>query len=610
MSIKTILFIMVIVVAYIICLVFQVPFLTIVMQLFLVIVIYFYVDRFFAERKNKEEIAKKLEVANKIVAENIDICIIIVGEDDDIIWANDETYDEFPILLEKRNIEAINLHEIDKENKITFNHKVYDVSLNDGIYTLRNITMDTRKVNNLKENATNIAYFQIDNYKYLNDTLDSSEFIKISNDMNLEINKMFETQNIFASRISSDRYILLIPTSTLNGILSNGFIALNNIFKKYQNEDYAVTFSLGISNSYINQKDTGKRAQDALELAITRGGAQTVIHIDDERKFYGTGSTSIKANTRLKARIINNTLTNILRRRDTVYIVTHANPDADALGSMILLAKLIRHKLDIEIRLVVDENIMPSLKYVLEMDKFIFSTAIDATKNNIVIVVDTQSSKIVSHPKLVQSIQDKIIFDHHQTPKDYIENPVFSWIEPGLSSTVEIITELLIISDIQIKDKEAANLAIMGVLIDTNQLKYRVDEQTLDTLSYHVSNGGNIQEARAKDYLDEEDFKTKHAILANYSLHDSFLISNCTGVKDDKILAMCVDAFLEMQKVQTVVLISEIDDEIKVKMRSKGDINAKLFLEEFGGGGHAAQAAGIFPLSYKEKIINKIMEEL
>ena len=41
-------------------------------------------------------------------------------------------------------------------------------------------------------------------------------------------------------------------------------------------------------------------------------------------------------------------------------------------------------------------------------------------------------------------------------------------------------------------------------------------------------------------------------------------------------------------------------------MRSMGDINVKLFLEEFGGGGHASQAACIINHEQYLALINKI----
>lgn len=45
---------------------------------------------------------------------------------------------------------------------------------------------------------------------------------------------------------------------------------------------------------------------------------------------------------------------------------------------------------------------------------------------------------------------------------------------------------------------------------------------------------------------------------------------------------------------------------IMLKMRSMGDINVKLFLEEFGGGGHASQAACVINHEQYLALINKI----
>ena len=66
------------------------------------------------------------------------------------------------------------------------------------------------------------------------------------------------------------------------------------------------------------------------------------------------------------------------------------------------------------------------------------------------------------------------------------------------------------------------------------------------------------------------------------------------------------DSILEIKDVKASIVISNVDYQYIVKVRSMGDINAKLFIEEFGGGGHATQAAGILNHDQYIGLMNKI----
>lgn len=65
---------------------------------------------------------------------------------------------------------------------------------------------------------------------------------------------------------------------------------------------------------------------------------------------------------------------------------------------------------------------------------------------------------------------------------------------------------------------------------------------------------------------------------------------------------------MEISNIYGAVIISKIDDKYKVKMRSDGRVNVKLLLEEYGGGGHMSQAAGILSEKNKELLINDIIK--
>jgi len=77
------------------------------------------------------------------------------------------------------------------------------------------------------------------------------------------------------------------------------------------------------AKNYKNHKEVGKHALEAFDLAITRGGAQVVVFDNDSRSYFGKNLTTLKSNVRMQARMMANTLINITKRRDVVYLMTH-----------------------------------------------------------------------------------------------------------------------------------------------------------------------------------------------------------------------------------------------------------------------------------------------
>lgn len=121
---------------------------------------------------------------------------------------------------------------------------------------------------------------------------------------------------------------------------------------------------------------------------------------------------------------------------------------------------------------------------------------------SLLMVLDTQSLGYISNPQGLDLVGDIIIVDHHQTPDDAITNPVTKWIEPSLSSVVEMVLQMFLISQTKVDNKALATYALYGVLIDTNYLTYRVSETTLDVVKNLVNSGASMLEAKKKHLMN------------------------------------------------------------------------------------------------------------
>ena len=63
---------------------------------------------------------------------------------------------------------------------------------------------------------------------------------------------------------------------------------------------------------------------------------------------------------------------------------------------------------------------------------------------------------------------------------------------------------------------------------------------------------------------------------------------------------------MKVKSIDAGVIVSKVEDYYKVKIRTNGNINAKILIEEYSGGGHKEQAAGNLSAANIEKLLNKI----
>ena len=59
--------------------------------------------------------------------------------------------------------------------------------------------------------------------------------------------------------------------------------------------------------------------------------------------------------------------------------------------------------------------------------------------NPVLIVVDTHIPHLVADPTLLERVHQVVIIDHHRRSENFIKSPLLVYIEPGASSTSELI---------------------------------------------------------------------------------------------------------------------------------------------------------------------------
>lgn len=568
--------------------------------------VYFEFSGYYKLRKNSEYIRHKFNIAEHNLA-NLDSIIILIVKNNKIIWANDSAFLEFEHLKKNRSANFLISSEIEN-NILKINNNYYKILEKGEVFHLFKYTQEYRKTKKLEDIKTIIGYLKIDNLRELEKSLNPVEYVEFISEFNKDLFELFLKNEIYYQEIENDYFVLNIPSNYIIHAIEDRFSDVGDIIKKFHEQNIIVTTSMGIAYNYNVISETGEKAKEALDLARSRGGAQIVVFDNENKKYFGGGITINRTSSRLRARLIASRLERLCVEKDVIYLVTHKNPDPDAIASMILLYDFLNNN-KIEIKILIDDESVLS-EYGLDTNENIkTSYVLDKTKKNIVICVDTQSLDIISHPKIIEDILDVIVIDHHQTPSNYFRGNLFSWIEPTASSTVELIMNITTTTNrYKLTNKNYANLGLLGILTDTNRLSYRTGYQTFDSLMNLVQAGGDISETLEKMYLKKDIYLEKVVLLSQMYYVEKFAILEIDEKKDSVFLSVLSDEMLEIKDIAASVVICKYDSKYIVKIRSKGSINSKLLIEQYGGGGHVHQAAGIISEEDRDKLLEKIKE--
>lgn len=340
--------------------IYQLPTLNILFVALITVAVFYFINSIINDEEEKKYVKRHLEIADTLITDTSRFAIIIT-KNNRIIWANDRTYEIFPEFLSSRDITEIGLDAYSNEKHLKHNNNIYEVTREGNLLILENITKETRHLRTLEEIKPNIAIFQLDNYDYIRNTIDDEKFLSLEKELRNDLMNLFEANGIYYQSIRRDRYQLLFPTSSLERLRNERFSEFNDIMKEYNDDGVAITYSMGIATNIEEINLIGKKVTEALDLAVTRGGAQVVLFDNDETVYYGGTTSMIKGNIKMKSRVMTNTLLNVVKKRERVYLVTHKYPDSDAIASMVLMHKLLTEKTDVQITMLIDENISEEL---------------------------------------------------------------------------------------------------------------------------------------------------------------------------------------------------------------------------------------------------------
>lgn len=583
----------------------------------ILILVYIYANRWLSlSENNLQSLAKDIATGRQYTVDELPFGLIILNDDDEIMWMNEYMERVVPVDLYKEpiNVTFPNLLTTLRSNNLTstetmYNDRHYRVYHEEDIKALHFVDItQLKELENKIENARPvIGILFLDNYDDVTQNMTEALKSELNNMITTSINEWATEHHIYIRRFSNDRFMIVMNSESLKSVEKTKFGLLDTVRDNTQEIGAQITLSIGIGEGSDDYIEVGHLAQSALDLSLGRGGDQVAIKaVNGSARFYGGKTDPMEKRTRVKARVMAHALRDILLEGDNVIIMGHENPDVDSIGASIGVAKIASSN-DIEAKIILNESDLDDtlsrlMKEVRDHESLynLFISSEEAwdimTPNTTVVVVDTHRPSMVLDEDILNKATRKVVIDHHRRADEMISNPLLVYMEPYASSACELVAELL---EYQYKQNKMsrieATIMLTGIIVDTRNYTLRTGSRTFDAASYLRSNGADpvLAQTFLKDDIDTFIARSDLIKSANIDKHGIAIVkADPTMTYHPVTVAQAADTLLQMEGVRASFVVATREDEsIGISARSLGEVNVQLVMEALGGGGHLTNAA-------------------
>lgn len=489
----------------------------------------------------------------------------------------------------------------------------------------------------LRQKYTNdklcLAYARFDNYEDVTRGLSETNIANLNGEVNELLTKWVAEQHGFICRMNKELSLVGFVQSAVLDLMEDKFTILDKVREIRSGNKIQPTVSIGIACDGNTLEDLMQNANKALYLALGRGGDQAVVAQNKTMQFFGGTSTVSAKSTRVRARIVAQTIHEQMQAADKIFVMGHAMEDYDAIGSAIGMAKL-GISLGKETYIVTSgpsESFDKIAEVMNHTESQLFND--DAkyldimvgeeealehiTSKSLLILVDHHRALLCASKKVLEAIPvNRIIIDHHRRAEDLISSTVLLYLEPSSSSTSELVTELVGYFDDSLEFSPGEATALYaGIVLDTKNFAVQTGERTFEAAALLRRSGGdpNLVRMLFKDNLESVQLRSRLLAGAKMPVPGVAIALYKNAEKEVKssiLAAQIADTLITINGIYVgVAMVEYKDGSLGISARSDGSVNVQVIMEELGGGGHQT-VAGVQIANKRAKDVEAQIVEL
>lgn len=322
-------------------------------------------------------------------------------------------------------------------------------------------------------------------------------------------------------------------------------------------------------------------------------------------------------------------LWNLLSQKPRTVLLTHHNPDGDAIGSSLGLHHFL-NKLGVENQVIVPNDFPKFLKWLPEAKKILIADykrkkAYEALQTaDLIFCLDFNSPQRVGilSENLTRSKAKKILIDHHQQPEPY--ELIYS--DTRIPATCQMIYHLIeAMGKEDLVDENIARCLYTGIMTDTGGFRYRSTSATTHRIAAKlIENGANPADISSATWDNNTISKLRllSLVLGRIEITHEGKVA-ILWLKRNELEDLgfekgdtegIVNYGLSLTGVELSAFFSEdlYEDFIKISFRSKGDVDTNTFARKhFMGGGHINASGGksLLDIEHTIKRFKSLLEE-
>jgi phosphoesterase RecJ-like protein len=296
-------------------------------------------------------------------------------------------------------------------------------------------------------------------------------------------------------------------------------------------------------------------------------------------------------------------------------LVTHKNPDGDALGSTLALRHMLMHRLGWEAVVLVPDVAPTFLAYLPGFETVQVFDSNPTAGTQLLTDADLIACLDFNHPSRAGAMESLLntlcrtkfsfMIDHHQMPEPFV---TYMASDTSASSTCEMVYRFIAEMGFgPVLSREESMAIYTGIMTDTGSFRFSATKPETHRITANLLEAG-IAHWTIHEHLFNQNTINKLQLWGNAFQH------SLTRLPKMRVTRMAVDAEtlerfayeegdleglvnfgLSIKGTVMTALFSERKGKIRISFRSVGAFSVNQFSRNhFGGGGHDNAAGGVF----------------
>ena len=302
-------------------------------------------------------------------------------------------------------------------------------------------------------------------------------------------------------------------------------------------------------------------------------------------------------------------LRELLARSRSIAIVTHFNPDGDALGSSFGLCSVLKklgHKAIVVLPNTPPQNLqwMPGFTDAVAWDKDKEASERTVRESDLLFCLDfNKPDRVGALEPALRAATTKVLIDHHRHPDTFA---AVSFSDIQACSTAQMVFDIVnALGHGELIDAHAATCLYTGIMTDSGSFRFNsTTPHTLEVAAELMKRG--VVPERIHEAIMDDNTEVRLKLLG-FALNERLTVyqelrTAVIVLSNDDLLRYnyqpgdtegLVNYGLSIRGIRMAAFIVERPDIVKLSLRSKGALPVNEFLtQHFNGGGHGNAAGG------------------